>query len=217
MLRAPVDDVAVEVEDGDLLPRCRTSPARRRPVVLLVRDVACRPAPGSRARARRRTRARRRGPRRAPRSATTVPRSAASRTWSSSGAGRAPRFGRRPPRAGAADPRGRRARRCPACSFVNCSGALLCGADADELGLDADLVEQPLEVDVLRLEPGVAHAARRVDDDAVGVRADVERVGARVLQASRAPSCRARGARGSRRRAPRRGRTSARARRAGRA
>ena len=40
-------------------------------------------------------------------------------------------------------------------------GRGLVRADADELGLDADLVEQALEVDVLRLEARVADAARR--------------------------------------------------------
>ena len=54
--------------------------------------------------------------------------------------------------------------------------------DADEVRLDADLVEQPLQVDVLRLEARVAHAARRGDDDAVRAGARVERLGARVLQ-----------------------------------
>ena len=69
----------------------------------------------------------------------------------------------------------------PACSLVNCSGARLVRSDADEIGAHPDLVEQPLEVDVLRLEARVADAARRVDDDAVGAGADVDGLRSRVF------------------------------------
>ncbi len=54
-------------------------------------------------------------------------------------------------------------------------------ADAHELRLHADLVEQPLEVHVLGLEPRVAHASRGIEHDAVGARARVDGLGPCVL------------------------------------
>ena len=57
-------------------------------------------------------------------------------------------------------------------------------ADAHELRFHADLLEQPREVDVLGAEAGVAETARRVDDDAIGVGAHVERARAVVLEAA---------------------------------
>ena len=63
-------------------------------------------------------------------------------------------------------------------------GGRLVLAHADELGLDAELVEEAGEVHVLRAEARVADAARRVHDDTIGVRADVERLSAVVFEAT---------------------------------
>ena len=144
----------------------------------------------------------------APRSRRTGPSRVTSRhVGLASSSDRRRRPGRRPPRTRGASPRGRLADVSLACSFVNSSGADLCVADADELGLDAELLEQLGEVHVLHLEARVAEAARGVDDDAVGVGADVERTRAGVLPAAEHLLLRGRGARGWRRRAPRRARS----------
>ncbi len=66
---------------------------------------------------------------------------------------------------------------------VHLGGAFV-GRDADELPLDPELLEQPGEVEVLVAEADVAERPGGVEDGAIRVGADVERVDAAVLEAA---------------------------------
>ena len=87
-------------------------------------------------------------------------------------------------------------------------GRRLVRADADELRADADLVEQRRRSTVLRLQAREADHAGGIDDDSVRPASTRRASGPARPRGRRPLSCRWRGACGSRRRTPRRGRAS---------
>jgi hypothetical protein len=61
-------------------------------------------------------------------------------------------------------------------------GGALVRADAYEVGLDPELVERAPEIEIARREAGKAETPRRVDGDAIGLRAGVERTATCIFQ-----------------------------------